>query len=315
MAITPLEVAVLVGGWSAEREVSLVGGKAVAAALHGLGHKVRVVDVQRDLPALVQALTDGSRPDVVFNALHGRGGEDGCVQGVLEFLALPYTHSGVLASAMAMDKPITKKIVEAAGIRCPEGRSMTRQALQDNGFPFAPPFVIKPSDEGSSVGVRIVREGENGDILAEPWHYGEVALIERFIPGQELTVGLLGGKAMLVTEIIFGAGFYDYTVKYTAGHATHQCPATLPPAITEACKDIAERSYAALGCSGIARIDLRYDASQPGLDGLYFLELNSQPGFTPLSLLPEQAACMGMDFAALCQWVVTHPRIPQHSSP
>lgn len=311
-AVKPLKIAVLLGGWSAERDVSLSGGMAVVTALKELGHSVSAVDVQRDLPGLVQALTQqqGGKPDLVFNILHGRGGEDGCVQGVLEFLGIPYTHSGVLASAMAMNKPIAKIIVQAAGIRCAEGRVTTRDELLKHGFPFEAPFVIKPINEGSSVGVRIVRKHENFDVLQEGWVYGQEVLIERYIPGRELTVGLMGGKAITVTEIKFETGFYDYTAKYTAGHATHDCPANLPVEITEECKRIAEVTYAALGCSGIARIDLRYDKTKPGIEGLYFLELNSQPGFTPLSLVPEQAAAVGINFAELCQWMVEHPTIP-----
>lgn len=308
----PLNISVLLGGWSAEREVSLTGGAGVIAALKGLGHHVTAIDVQRDLPGLVQALTQqpGGKPDVIFNMLHGRGGEDGCIQGVLEFLGLPYTHSGVLASAMSMDKPTAKKIVSAAGMRCPEGAVLSRDTLLKNGFPFPAPFVVKPVNEGSSVGVRIVREGQNFDVAQEGWVYGDAVLVERFIPGRELTVGLLGGRAMTVTEIKFTANFYDYTVKYTGGHAVHVCPAELPEPIFRECLRMGEISYAALGCSGIARIDVRYDETKPGLEGLYFLEMNTQPGFTPLSLVPEQAAALGMSFAELCQWVVEHPVRP-----
>lgn len=312
MTFSPKKIAVLLGGWSAEREVSLVGGAAIAEALKGLGHDVWAVDVQRDLPGLLQSLLQHphGRPDVIFNALHGRGGEDGCLQGVLEYLGIPYTHSGVLASAMAMDKPTAKKIVAHHGIRCAEGKVMTRDAIMAQGFPFPAPFVIKPTNEGSSVGVRIIRKGENIDIVQEAWVYGDEVLIERYIPGRELTVGLLGGKAMTVTEIKYVADFYDYTVKYTAGHATHDCPAKIPEAIAKEAMRIAEVCYEALGCRGIARIDLRYDESRTGLEGLYFLELNSQPGFTPLSLVPEQAASKGMSFAALCQWIIDHPITP-----
>lgn len=312
MTIPPKKIAVLLGGWSAEREVSLVGGAAIVEALKSLGHQVVAVDVQRDLPGLLQSILQQpmGRPDVIFNALHGRGGEDGCMQGVLEFLGIPYTHSGVLASAMCMDKPTAKKIVAAHGVRCPEGKVMTREEILKNGFPFPAPFVIKPTNEGSSVGVHIVRKGENYDILKEGWEYGSEVLIERYIPGRELTVGLLGGKAMLVTEIKFSADFYDYTVKYTAGHATHDCPAHIPKDVEAECKRMAELAYIALGCSGIARIDLRYDENMKGTEGLYFLEMNNQPGSTPLSLVPEQAAAMGVNFAQLCQWIIEHPVRP-----
>jgi D-alanine-D-alanine ligase len=305
-------VAVLLGGWSAEREVSLVGGAAIAEALQGLGHDVITIDVQRDLPGLLQSLLQHpkGKPDVIFNALHGRGGEDGCLQGVLEYLGIPYSHSGVLSSAVAMDKPMAKLVVSAHGVRCAEGRVMTRDAILTDGLPFPAPFVIKPVNEGSSVGVHIVRKGENFDVARDGWVYGDEALIERYIPGREITVGLIGGKALTVTEIKYTADFYDYTVKYTAGHATHDCPAHLPEAITAEAMRLAEVCYRALHCQGIARIDLRYDESKPGTEGLYFLELNSQPGFTPLSLVPEQAAAKGMPFAELCQWIIDHPVYP-----
>lgn len=312
MTITPKKIAVLLGGWSAEREVSLVGGAAVVEALKSLGHQVSAIDVQRDLPGLLQSILQHpmGKPDVIFNALHGRGGEDGCMQGVLEYLGIPYTHSGVLSSAMCMDKPTAKKIVSTYGVRCPEGVVMTRDEILKNGLPFEAPFVIKPTNEGSSVGVNIVRKGENFDIVKEGWVYGHEVLIERYIPGRELTVGLLGGKAMMVTEIKFAAEFYDYTVKYTAGHATHDCPAHLPKAVEAEAMRMAEVAYVALGCSGVARIDLRYDESGSENESLYFLEMNNQPGFTPLSLVPEQAAAKGMKFAELCQWIIERPVQP-----
>ncbi len=312
MTLLPKKIAVLLGGWSAEREVSLVGGAAVVEALKGLGHQVSAIDVQRDLVGLLQSILQHpmGKPDVIFNALHGRGGEDGCMQGVLEFLGIPYTHSGVLSSAICMDKPTAKRIVSAHGVRCPEGRVMTRDEIIKNGFPFEAPFVIKPTNEGSSVGVHIVRKGDNFDVVRDGWVYGNDVLIERYIPGRELTVGLLGGKAMMVTEIKFAADFYDYTVKYTAGHATHDCPATLPKSVETEAMRMAEIAYAALNCSGVARIDLRFDETRPQNESLYFLEMNNQPGFTPLSLVPEQAAARGMPFAELCQWIIEHPVQP-----
>lgn len=312
MTISPKKIAVLLGGWSAEREVSLVGGAAVVEALKSLGHQVSAIDVQRDLSGLLQSIMQHpmGKPDVIFNALHGRGGEDGCIQGVLEFLGVPYTHSGVLSSAMCMDKPTAKRIVSAYGVRCPEGKVMTRDEILKNGFPFEAPFVIKPTNEGSSVGVHIVRKGENFDVVKEGWVYGHDVLIERYIPGRELTVGLIGGKAMMVTEIKFTSDFYDYTVKYTAGHATHDCPAHIPQAVAAEAMRMAEVAYVALGCSGVARIDLRYDETRKESESLYFLEMNNQPGFTPLSLVPEQAAAQGMPFAQLCQWIIEHPVQP-----
>jgi D-alanine-D-alanine ligase len=312
MSVKPLKVAVLLGGWSAEREVSLTGGSAVVEALQSLGHQVMAIDVHRDLLGLMGSLTQqaGGKPDVIFNALHGRGGEDGCMQGVLEYLGIPYTHSGVLSSAVCMDKPTAKSVVTAAGIRCVEGKVVSRDELKKDGFPFPAPFVVKPINEGSSVGVKIIRKGENADFVQDGWVYANEVLIERYIAGHELTVGLMGGKAMLVTEINYAADFYDYTVKYTDGHATHDCPAKIPKLIEDEAKRIAEVSYAALGCQGVARVDLRWDDTKPGITGLYFLEMNTQPGFTPLSLVPEQAKALGMSFADLCQWIIEHPLTP-----
>jgi D-alanine-D-alanine ligase len=312
MTVKPLKIAVLLGGWSAEREVSLTGGAAVVEALKSLGHQVTAIDVQRDLDGLARGLLHqaGGKPHVVFNALHGRGGEDGLIQGVLEYAGIPYTHSNVLASAIAMDKPAAKKIMAAAGGRVPEGQVIGREEISKNGYPFPAPFVVKPINEGSSVGVRIVRAGENSSFVTDEWVYGPEVLIERYIPGRELTVGLMGGKALCVTEIRYKADFYDYTVKYSAGHATHDCPANIPEKIAAECMRIAELSFKVLGCNGIGRIDLRWDETKPGLDGLYFLEMNTQPGFTPLSLVPEQAKAMGISFADLCQWIVEHPVVP-----
>lgn len=313
-AMTPKNVAVLMGGWSAEREVSLVSGAAVCKALAELGHHVMPIDVQRDLAGLVQALTMSpqGKPDIVFNALHGRGGEDGCVQGVLEYLGVPYTHSGVMASAVAMDKPLTKLVVAAAGVRCAEGCVVSRQQIIATGYPLAPPFVIKPTNEGSSVGVRIVQNGDNlGAIEEDSWIYGEDVLIERFIPGRELTVGLMGTtkqvKAMAVTELRPHAAFYDYQAKYTDGVTEHLIPAPVPPAVAQEAMRQAELSYRALGCNGIARVDFRYDDTQPGTEGLYFLEINTQPGFTALSLVPEQARYLGMSFSDMVAWILEHP--------
>jgi D-alanine-D-alanine ligase len=300
------------GGWSSEREVSLTSGAGIVKALQELGHTVRAVDVQRDIEGLTRAILHdvGGKPDVIFNALHGRYVEDGCIQGVLEFIGIPYTHSGVLSSAVCMDKPIAKLIVANAGVRVPEGRTMSREQILKDGLPFPAPLVIKPINEGSSVGVRIVRKGENYDVAAEGWVYGPEVLVEKFIPGRELTIGLLSGKALTVTEIKPTTEFYNYTTKYTAGFATHECPANLPKPVMDECMRMAEVSFRALGCSGAARIDVRYDESKPGTEGLYFLEMNTQPGFTSLSLLPEQAQALGMSYAELCQWIVEHPTCP-----
>ncbi len=299
-------IAVLKGGTSAEREVSLVSGAACAAALRESGCQVKEIEVTGDVGALLKALT-APAPDVVFNALHGRWGEDGCVQGLLELLHLPYTHSGVMASALAMNKQMTKHLVAVHGVTSPEGIIVRREDLID-GEVMAPPYVVKPLKEGSSVGVRIVLEGDNRPILDDAdWTYGGDLLVERFIPGRELTVGVMGERALAVTEIIPRKGFYDYEAKYTEERADHLVPAPLPKAITEAAMNGALAAHRALGCRGVSRSDFRYDDTKTknGEAGeLYFLEVNTQPGMTPLSLVPEQAAYLGMSFAELCSWMV-----------
>lgn len=310
-------VAVLMGGWSAEREVSLVSGAAVCKALEELGHRVTAVDAQRDAAGLLQALTkqSGGKPDIIFNALHGRGGEDGTVQGLLDIIGIPYTHSGILASAVAMDKPLMKAVVSQAGVRCADGLVVTRKEIMAKGYPLPPPFVIKPTNEGSSVGVKIVNKGDNLDIVEEDsWIYGETVLIEKYIRGHELTVALLGDptsvRALAVTELVTKKAFYDYTAKYSDGFTEHVIPAPLPPDIYEACLRMAETCYLAIGCNGAARIDIRWDDEMIGATGLHFLELNTQPGLTPLSLVPEQAKFIGMTFNDLIVWMLEHPTCP-----
>jgi D-alanine-D-alanine ligase len=297
-------VAVLKGGWSAEREVSLVSGAAVAGALVGAGFRVTEIDVSRDLGALLRALTPP--PDVVFNALHGRGGEDGCIQGVLDILGIPYSHSGVLASAIAMDKDMTKRLVAAEGVRSPRGLVLERGGYAGD-HPLPPPYVVKPVDEGSTVGLSLVR-AEDPPIgraaLEALWDKGSRVLVEEFIPGRELTVGVMGERALAVTEIQFDGSIFDFTAKYTAGHARHLLPAALPPAVTEEVKRLALLVHRTLGCRGVSRSDFRYDPARPGSEGLYFLEINSQPGMTPLSLVPEQAAHAGISYGDLVSWIV-----------
>ncbi len=300
-------VTVLMGGWSAEREVSLVSGASAAKALEEAGYQVTAVDVQRDLAGLMQALA-APRPDVVFNALHGRGGEDGTIQGVLEFLGVPYTHSGVLAAAVAMDKAMTKRVLETVGVRSPRGRVLLRGELSGGGHPVPPPYIIKPVDEGSTVGVTLVKEGEEPP-AAESWTFGERALVEEFVPGRELTVGVMGGKderprALAVTEIRFHAPVYDYTAKYTAGHTEHIIPADIPQAVYEEAMRLAVLAHETLGCRGVSRSDFRWDDAKPGTEGLFFLEINNQPGMTPLSLVPEQAQHAGISYAELVAWMV-----------
>jgi D-alanine-D-alanine ligase len=297
-------IVVLLGGVSSEREVSLVSGAAAAKALAGLGYDVTTVDVGADIAALVAALTP--KPDAVFNMLHGRFGEDGCVQGLLELMGIPYTHSGVLASAIAMDKPSAKRIVSAAGVRVPKGRVVTKADLAA-GDPIARPYVLKPVAEGSTVGVRIIKDRDNAP-AASDWTYGDAALAEEYIAGRELTVGVMGDRALGVTEIRFKGGIFDFTAKYTPGHAEHLLPAPVPAEIAEAAKRMALVAHQTIGCSGVSRSDFRYDDSKPGTEGLYFLEINTQPGFTPISLVPEQAQREGISFPALCKWLVENAR-------
>ncbi|SMF71021.1 D-alanine-D-alanine ligase [Tistlia consotensis] len=299
-----LRVAMLYGGFSAEREVSLSSGRECAAAARSLGHEVVAIDVTRDVAGLVAALTP--RPDVVLNALHGRWGEDGCVQGLLNLLDIPYTHSGVLASALAMDKPTAKRVFEAAGLRCPGGEVLHR-SLVEAGDPMPRPYVVKPIDEGSSVGVTIVQPGDNKPAIHDgAWPYGDAVLVEPYIPGRELTVAVMGDRALAVTELRPKQGFYSYEAKYTEGKTEHLVPAPVPQAIYDQAMDEAVAAHRALGCRGVSRADFRYD-DRPGqgeAGGLYLLEVNTQPGMTPLSLVPEQAAHLGISFPELIGWML-----------
>jgi D-alanine-D-alanine ligase len=306
------KVAVLMGGWSPEREVSLVSGRACAEGLREGGHEVLEYDVSRDLRALVDFLRPnaGGGPDVVFNALHGRYGEDGCLQGVLEILAVPYTHSGVLASAIAMDKPMARHVFTSIGLRVAEGRVIERRSLA-SGDPMPRPYVVKPIDQGSSVGVHIVRPGDNlAAVEAAEAAYGERVLIERFVPGRELTVAVMGARPVAVTELRPRTRFYDYEAKYTDGVTEHLIPAPVPPEVYELAQEWALKAHLALGCSGLSRTDLRWDDSLPGTTGLVVLELNTQPGMTPLSLAPEQAKWAGIAWPQLMTWMVDNARRP-----
>ena len=299
-------VAVLMGGWSSEREVSLVSGRDCSAALQSAGYNLRTVDVTRDLDALLAALTPP--PDVVFNALHGTGGEDGTIQGVLEFLRIPYTHSGVLASAAAMHKPTAKAVFAAAGLPLAEGRVVSPRELAAGDI-FPRPFVVKPAAEGSSVGVRIVRPNDNSWAEeARNWAHEE-NLVERFIPGRELTVAVMGERALGVLEIRpNNATWYDYEAKYAPGGSTHLMPAPIHPRAYAEALDISVRAHRALGCRGVSRADLRYDdtAGEPGR--MVLLEVNTQPGMTPTSLVPDIAKHAGIGFAELVRWMVENAR-------
>ena len=291
-------VAVLMGGWSAEREVSLVSGAAVTKALKEADYRVTSIDVQRDMGALLTRLYP--RPDAVFNALHGRYGEDGCVQGLLDILDIPYTHSGLLASALAMNKPMAKRLFTASGIPVPEEVIADRESIMAGDI-MPRPYVIKPINEGSSVGVLIVREGDNRPPIdaGEGWRYGRHVMVEKFIPGRELTVAVMGDKALAVTEITSKRSFYDYEAKYTDGGSRHIVPADVDADVSDEALRLSVVAHEALGCRGVSRADWRYDG-----DSLFLLEVNTQPGMTPTSLVPEQAEYVGLSFKDLVVWMV-----------
>lgn len=288
-------VAVLKGGFSAEREVSLSTGASCAVALREAGYEVIEVDADRGLCTTLSEI----KPDVVFNALHGRWGEDGCVQGMMEWLGLPYTHSGVLASSLAMDKQRSKEVYAAAGLPTVASVLVSRDLVAE-GHVLPPPYVVKPNAEGSSVGVYIVHPGSNAPRLASTMP--DVVMVETYVPGRELTVSVMGDRPLCVTDIITD-GWYDYDAKYKPGGSRHQVPANIPADIEAACLDYALRAHRALGCRGMSRTDFRWDEAR-GLAGLVLLETNTQPGMTPTSLSPEQAAHVGITFPQLCDWIV-----------
>lgn len=292
---TAPEVTVLMGGLSAEREVSLSSGRECAAALREAGLRVSQLDAG---PDIARHLAD-RRPDVVFNALHGRWGEDGCVQGILEWLRIPYTHSGVLASALAMDKARARDVFRAAGLPVAEGGLFAAEAVRARHV-MAPPYVVKPNNEGSSHGVHIVPEGANAPPALGPDAPATV-LVEAYIPGRELTVTVMGDRALCVTDII-AEGWYDYAAKYHPGGSRHVVPADIPAAVRDGCMDAALAAHRALGCRGLSRADFRWDEGR-GVAGLVLLEVNTQPGMTPTSLAPEQAAHCGIAFPDLCRWI------------
>lgn len=299
-------VAVLLGGRSPERDVSLVSGKKVIEALEAKSYQASPIDPQ-DTDWIDQL--NGIKPDVVFNALHGDWGEDGRVQGVLDYLGFAYTHSGVAASALAMDKQRAKAVLREAGIQCPEGQLISRFEAA-RAHVIAPPYVAKPNAQGSSVGVVIVPEGANQPPVilgSEDWPYEDDVLIERFIPGRELTVAVMGDRALTVTEIVPKTAFYDYDAKYAEGGSVHQLPADVPQAVFEQCMRDALTAHQALGCEGLTRSDFRYD---PVTGGVWLLEINTQPGMTPTSLAPEQAAHCGVGFPDLVAWMVENAACP-----
>jgi len=303
MTLPKLHVAVLMGGWANERSVSLMSGEGVAEALESRGHRVTRIDMDRNVAARLAE----AAPDVVFNALHGVPGEDGTVQGMMDLMGLPYTHSGLQTSVIAIDKELTKHALVPHGIPMPGGR-IVRSAELHEADPLARPYVLKPVNEGSSVGVAIVTaDGNYGNPIsrdsAGPWQQFESLLAEPYIRGRELTAAVLGDRALLVTELVPKSGFYDFDAKYTDGMTEHVCPARIPPEIEKLCLEYALKAHRLLGCRGTSRSDFRWDDEQ-GEDGLFLLETNTQPGMTPLSLVPEQARHCGIDYAELVEIIV-----------
>lgn len=299
----PWHVAVLMGGWSAERPVSLSSGEGVAKALESRGHRVTRIDMDRDVALRLAE----AKPDVVFNALHGVPGEDGTVQGMMDLMGVRYTHSGLATSVIAIDKQLTKQSLVPHGVPMPGGHVIDSESLY-TGDPLPRPYVLKPVNEGSSVGVAIVTAESNfGTPISRtsegPWRHFPHLLAEPYIRGRELTTAVLGDAALLVTELRPKSGFYDFDAKYTDGMTEHVCPAEIPEEIAQACKDIALKAHRLLGCKGTSRSDFRWDDEQ-GVDGLYLLEVNTQPGMTPLSLVPEQAAKLGIDYAELVERII-----------
>ena len=298
-----LHVAVLMGGWSAERPVSLTSGEGVAKALEARGHKVTRIDMDREV---ARRLSE-TKPDVVFNALHGVPGEDGTVQGMMDLMGVPYTHSGLATSVIAIDKELTKHALVPHGIPMPGGRIVNSEELYQ-GDPLARPYVLKPVNEGSSVGVAIVTaEGNYGNPIGRetkgPWQEFEQLLAEPYIRGRELTAAVLGERALMVTELVPKSGFYDFDAKYTDGMTEHVCPAQIPENIARLCLEYALKAHQLLGCRGCSRSDFRWD-DERGEEGLFLLETNTQPGMTPLSLVPEQARHCGIEYGALVEIVI-----------
>ena len=303
MSLPKLHVAVLMGGWASERPVSLMSGRGVIEALESRGHRVTPIDMDRDVAARLAA----AQPDVVFNALHGVPGEDGTVQGMMDLMGVPYTHSGLVTSVIAIDKELTKQALVPHGIPMPGGRIVRSEELYE-GDPLARPYVLKPVNEGSSVGVAIVTAESNyGNPIRRdatgPWQEFDSLLAEPYIRGRELTSAVLGDRALLVTELVPKSGFYDFDAKYTDGMTEHVCPAQIPTEIEKLCLDYALRAHRILGCRGTSRSDFRWD-DERGEEGLFLLETNTQPGMTPLSLVPEQARHCGIDYAELVEIII-----------
>ena len=300
------KVAVLMGGISSEREVSLVSGMSVLEALKRKGYNTLSIDVGKDIENVIKRLKPS--PDVVFNALHGGYGEDGCIQGLLELLSIPYTHSGVLASALAIDKPAAKSLFRNAGIPCADHLITSREELLQEDF-MERPYVVKPLNQGSSLGVKIIQDGNNQLLLEKNVEgFSDKVMVEKYIPGREITVAVMDDRALGVTELKTSNGFYDYSAKYTEGLTTHVIPADLPQSIYESAMDYAVAAHNILGCRGVTRADLRYDDTKSDPGQLIMLEINTQPGMTPLSLVPEQASHAGIEFEELVSWIVENAR-------
>ncbi len=298
-----LHIAVLMGGWSAERSVSLMSGEGVASALEERGHTVSRIDMDRNLPMVLNEL----RPDIVFNALHGCPGEDGSVQGLLDLMQIPYTHSGMVTSVIAIDKQLTKQCLVPEGVPMPEGKIIQSNSLYESD-PLPRPYVLKPINEGSSVGVAIVHEESNyGNPISVdskgPWQEFDTLLAEPFIKGRELTCAVLGNRALCVTELVPKSGFYDFDAKYTDGMTYHICPAQIPKDIEKYMMDLALKAHQKLGCKGVSRTDFRWN-DELGKEGVFVLETNTQPGMTPLSLVPEQAEQTGVSYGELVETII-----------
>jgi len=303
VSLPKLHVAVLMGGWASERSVSLMSGEGVAKALESRGHRVTRIDMDRQVALRLAE----AAPDVVFNALHGVPGEDGTVQGMMDLMGIPYTHSGLQTSVIAIDKELTKHALVPHGIPMPGGRIVRCEELYD-ADPLARPYVLKPVNEGSSVGVAIVTDdGNYGNPISRetkgPWQEFESLLAEPYIRGRELTAAVLGDRALLVTELVPKSGFYDFDAKYTDGLTQHVCPAHIPPEINALCLEYALKAHKLLGCRGTSRSDFRWD-DERGESGLFLLEINTQPGMTPLSLVPEQAKQLGIDYPELVEIII-----------
>ena len=298
-------VAVLMGGWSPERDVSLMSAKPVIATLQELGYAVTTIDVTRDIPALMKALEP--KPDVVFNVLHGSGGEDGVIQGILQALNIPYTHSGVAASAIAMDKVISRQLFQNAGIPTPVSMVVDFDKFKEQD-PMPMPYVVKPINEGSSVGVYVIHKSSDKDAFLSEWRFGAKVLVEKFIKGREINVAVMGNEAIGAIEIRPKTEFYDYKAKYTDGFAEHLMPAPLTPQAYQRALDLALTAHQAIKCRGVTRSDFMYDDKE---DIFYLLEVNTQPGMTPLSLVPEIAAHKGITFPYLINWMIENAQCDQ----